>query len=276
MWYYTSYYNVLNGDYDSYYADYYNSYSDDDGYYSEIYASPDWSEYYGSSVWDTDIGYTSYYFNSLTNTEESYYETKDGLYNSYYDAVLDNFSEYVYTAPVDQYYVFVSDDGMYYEYSFVDGDGCYSYSGQIYNTEYDGKVYINENGHQTVYYSIDNGCWNTYEDLTYGEYSEYWDHIDEYDVQGNYVAYYTYDACYDVYHFESYDYDEFDGAYSYVIATEEECSQAYVVYFGVNGETCDELFYNSCNGNYAFEDNSFYDEDTIENEDGTEYYYVFF
>jgi len=106
MWYYTSYYNVLTGETDSYYADYYNVYSDDDGYYSEIYASPDWSEYYGTSSWDTDAGYSSYYFNSNTNTEENYYETKDGLYNSYYDSITDNFSEYVYTAPVDQYYSF--------------------------------------------------------------------------------------------------------------------------------------------------------------------------
>lgn len=71
----------------------------------------------------------------------------DELYNSFYDAVNDLFEEYVYLAPVDYYVSEVSDDLLTYYYAFVDADGCYSYSGEVYNSDDNLKVYLDDNGH---------------------------------------------------------------------------------------------------------------------------------
>jgi hypothetical protein len=180
LWYYTETYDHISGVVDSYYADYYNSYTDEDGTYtSEVYASPDWTYYFGSSVYSTETEFVNYYFDSSSSLDQTYRAYNDGLYSSYYDGITDYFTEYIWTAPADYYVSTVSDDGYTYYYSFVDGDGCYSYEGTIYNDGYEGNVHVNDNGHETEYYSINSGCKNTYYDLTYQEYSEYYPLIDE-------------------------------------------------------------------------------------------------
>merc|ERR1719389_975767 len=196
MWYYTVYYNALTGDSDTYYADYFNEYTDDDTYYSVVYASPDWSEYHGSSYYTTDVMDVTYEFNS-NGIDSTYVAYADGLYTSYYDGIADLFYETVYEAPVDVYYSNVSEDGTTYTYSFVDGDGCYSYSGIIENYDYDGTVYIDENGHATTYYAVNSGCLNQYYDHLYEEYSEYHDFVDEQytSLDGNYYSDFLYDGC---------------------------------------------------------------------------------
>lgn len=201
MWYYTLYVDLITGTEDEFYADYYNAYDDGEGYSSTVYASPDWSYYWGESTYETDAGYQLYVFNSDTGIDETYLETADGLYNSYYDAISGTFLEYVYTAPTDYYLSEVSEDGTTYTYKFVDADNCYSYSGVVINTEDLQKVYINDNGHETLYEADPSGCWNQYYDQTYDEYSMYWDHIDEttYDEDGTYYNLW-YDACTDDYY----------------------------------------------------------------------------
>lgn len=57
---------------------------------------------------------------------------------------------------------------------------------------------------------------------------------------------------------------------------DSSCESTYLLYFGVDGENCNEFFYNSCNGNYISEDNSVYDTDYVDNEDGSNYYYEYF
>lgn len=92
---------------------------------------------------------------------------------------------------------------MTYYYAFIDADQCYSYSGEVYNGLDKQKVYINDNGHETLYEADPSGCWNQFTDLTYGEEELYWDMIDEHtydeESQTTYTKYY--DACTDDYYF---------------------------------------------------------------------------
>merc|ERR1719389_275551 len=275
MWYYTVYYNALTGDSDTYYADYFNEYTDDDTYYSVVYASPDWSEYHGSSYYTTDVMDVTYEFNS-NGIDSTYVAYADGLYTSYYDGIADLFYETVYEAPVDVYYSNVSEDGTTYTYSFVDGDGCYSYSGIIENYDYDGTVYIDENGHATTYYSINSGCLNQYYDHLYEEYSEYHDLIDIEYQEGFYYSQYYYDGCYGEYQLYAEDYNELYGQYSISDNASPDCDVYYWNDWGVNGELCYVSYDNGCTGVYTEDYNEYYDEDYIVNESGFEYYYFVF
>jgi hypothetical protein len=151
LWYYTCYEDLLANTKDEFYAEYFKEYDDGEGYTSVVYASPDWSYYFGGSTYETDALYSFYQFDSEKNVENYFFEYADGLYNSYYDAISEEFLEYVYTAPTDYYMSEVSEDGTTYTYEFVDADQCYSYKGIVVNTEELQTVYINENGHESYY-----------------------------------------------------------------------------------------------------------------------------
>merc|ERR1719389_1365782 len=272
MWYYTVYYNALTGDSDTYYADYFNEYTDDDTYYSVVYASPDWSEYHGSSYYTTDVMDVTYEFNS-NGIDSTYVAYADGLYTSYYDGIADLFYETVYEAPVDVYYSNVSEDGTTYTYSFVDGDGCYSYSGIIENYDYDGTVYIDENGHATTYYSVNSGCLNQYYDHLYEEYSEYHDFVDEQytSLDGNYYSDFLYDGCTGEYNLYTLYYDVIEDTYTVTQNDIPECGDYYSTTWGMDGEECLEYYSNSCTGASFYEDNSIDVSDSVTDEAGNTY-----
>jgi hypothetical protein len=171
------------------------------------------------------------------------------------------------------YYSNVSDDGTTYTYSFVDGDGCYSYSGIIENYDYDGTVYIDENGHATTYYSVNSGCLNQYYDHLYEEYSEYHDFTDEQytSADGNYYKDFLYDGCTGEYNLYTLYYDLIEDTYTVTQNNVPDCGDYYTTTWGLDGEECLEYYSNSCTGASSYEDNSIDVSDSVTDEAGNTY-----